>query len=107
MRKRMNEGIAALEQRANKMSRLQARTGPLMETLGGVAIGLVTLYSGWATIVGGHTPGDFTAFMTAFLLAYEPAKRLARLHVNLEASMVGLRAIFAILDEAPGPTEAG
>ena len=106
MRKRMNEGITALEQRANKMSRLQARTGPLMETLGGVAIGLVTLYSGWATIVGGHTPGDFTAFMTAFLLAYEPAKRLARLHVNLEASMVGVRAIFGILDEAPGPTEA-
>jgi ATP-binding cassette, subfamily B, bacterial MsbA len=102
---RMNQAIAALEQRANKMNRLQARTGPLMETLGGISIGLVTLYSGWATIVGGHTPGDFMAFITAFLLAYEPAKRLARLHVNLEASMIGVQAIFGILDKAPDRTE--
>jgi ATP-binding cassette subfamily B protein len=105
MSDRMNQAIAALEQRANKINRLQARTGPLMEALGGISIGLVTLYSGWATIVGGHTPGDFMAFITAFLLAYEPAKRLARLHVNLESSMVGVRAIFGILDEVPGPTE--
>ena len=106
MRARMNAAVGALEQRSNKMIRLQARTGPLMETLGGFAIGSVTLYSGWATIVGGQTPGDFMAFITAFLLAYEPAKRLARLHVSLEASMVGVRAIFGILDQRPSPTEA-
>ncbi len=76
------------------MIRLQARTGPLMEAIGGIAIGMVTLYSGWATIVGGQTPGDFMAFITAFLLAYEPAKRLARLHVNLEGQMVGVRALL-------------
>jgi ATP-binding cassette subfamily B protein len=106
MRGRMNEAVSALEQRANKMIRLQARTGPLMEALGGIAIGMVTLYSGWATIVGGQTPGDFMAFITAFLLAYEPAKRLARLHVNLEGQMVGVRAFFGILDQRMSPTEA-
>jgi ATP-binding cassette subfamily B protein len=106
MRQRMDEAVGALEQRANKMIRLQARTGPLMESLGGIAIGLVTLYSGWATIVGGQTPGDFMAFITAFLLAYEPAKRLARLHVNLEGNMVGVRAVFGILDQRPSPTES-
>ncbi len=103
---RMNEAVTALENRANKMIRLQARTGPMMEALGGIAIGMVTLYSGWATIVGGQTPGDFMAFITAFLLAYEPAKRLARLHVNLEGQMVGVRAFFNILDEPVSPSEA-
>ena len=106
MRGRMGEAVTALENRANKMIRLQARTGPMMEALGGIAIGLVTLYSGWATIVGGQTPGDFMAFITAFLLAYEPAKRLARLHVNLESQMVGVRAFFGVLDQPAGPTEA-
>ena len=39
------------------------------------------------------------------LLAYEPAKRLARLRVNLEMSLVGLRLLYSILDTPPGPTE--
>jgi ATP-binding cassette subfamily B protein len=106
MRGRMNDAVAALLQRANKMIRLQARTGPLMEGLGGIAIGLITLYSGWVTIVGHQTPGGLTAFLMAFLLAYEPAKRLARLHVNLERQMVGVRAFFTTLDQRPSPTEA-
>jgi len=106
MRGRMDEAVSALERRANKMIRLQARTGPLMESLGGIAIGLIMIYSGWATIVGGKTAGDFTSFLTAFLLAYEPAKRLARLQVNLESQTVGVRAFFGILDQPASPTEA-
>ena len=105
MSQRMNEAITAVEERANKMIGLQARSGPLMETLGGVAIGLVTFYAGYATISGGNTPGDFMAFVTAFLLAYEPAKRLARLQLNLEASMVGVRMMFGVLDGTTPATE--
>jgi ATP-binding cassette subfamily B protein len=105
MRDRMSEAVHAIEERANNIIRLQALSGPIMETLGGISIGLVALYSGWATIVGGQTPGDFMAFATAFLLAYEPAKRLARLHVTLQASMVGLRFLFGVLDLEPSETE--
>ena len=37
----------------------------------------------------GATPGQFFSFLTAFLLAYEPAKRLARLNIELNSSLIG------------------
>lgn len=101
MRASMGAAIRAVEGRANKIAQIQARTSPLMETLGGLAIGSVILYSGLRITDGGQTPGEFMSFITALLLAYEPAKRLARLHVNLEANLIGVRLMYEVLDEAP------
>ncbi|SNY90170.1 ATP-binding cassette, subfamily B [Cohaesibacter sp. ES.047] len=98
MASRMDYAISGVEQRANKIATLGARTSPLMETLGGFAIALVILYSGWRTIVGGQTPGEFISFLTALLLAYDPAKRLSRLQVALESGLVGVRLMYEILD---------
>ena len=98
MAERMNEAITGVETRANKIASLGARTSPLMETLGGIAIALVILYSGWRTIIGGQTPGEFISFLTALLLAYDPAKRLSRLQVNLEGGLVGVRLMYEVLD---------
>ncbi|HET7382024.1 MAG TPA: ATP-binding cassette domain-containing protein, partial [Pseudolabrys sp.] len=36
-----------------------------------------------------------------FLLAYEPAKRLARLNVELNSALVGVRILFEVIDSAP------
>ncbi len=106
MKKRMAVSVADVEARSNKITVLQARTSPLMETLGGVAIGLVILVSGWQTIAHGQSPGEFMAFLTALLLAYEPAKRLARFHVSLESALSGVRMLFQILDSPSGATES-
>ncbi len=105
MRTRMSDAAEAVEKRANKIAQLQARTSPLMETLGGVSIGLVIFYAGWSTISAGRTPGEFMSFITALLLAYEPAKRLARVQVGLAESLVGVRALFSILDHPVSITE--
>ncbi|MBZ9938477.1 ABC transporter ATP-binding protein/permease [Mesorhizobium sp. BR1-1-16] len=105
MRLRMSDAVGSVEKRANKISQLQARTSPLMETLGGVSIGLVIFYAGWSTISAGKTPGEFMSFITALLLAYEPAKRLARVQVGMAESLVGVRALFSILDHPVSVTE--
>ena len=89
---------AAAEERANKMARITARTSPLMETLGGIAVAGVVAYSSYNVIILGGSPGDMMSFLTAMLLAYEPAKRLARLNVNLERSLVDARMIYEVLD---------
>ncbi|MEL7543956.1 MAG: ABC transporter ATP-binding protein [Pseudomonadota bacterium] len=108
MRGRMFEAIESVEDRANRIAHLSARTSPLMETLGGVAIAGVILVSSWMIIEGGQTPGAFMSFLTALLLAYEPAKRLARLQVNMEAFLIGVRLMFELIDrpvqlsDAPG-----
>jgi ATP-binding cassette subfamily B protein len=102
---RFDTNVAAVERESNKMARVGQRTGPLMETLAGAAISLSLIYGGYRVIQTGATPGEFVSFMTAFLLAYEPAKRLARLNMDLNAVLVGVRILFEIVD-APA-TEPG
>ncbi|WGD31506.1 ABC transporter ATP-binding protein [Ancylobacter sp. WKF20] len=87
-----------MEKASNRMIRAQSQSGPLMEALGGVAIGLVVMYAGWGVLHGGRTPGEFFSVITALLLSYEPAKRLARLNIDLTTHLIGARMLFDMLD---------
>jgi len=101
MRERFNRNVAAVEHEANKMARVSNRASPLMETLGGCAIAMAITYGGYRVIETGATPGEFFSFIAAFLLAYEPAKRLARLNIELNSGLVGVRILFEVLDAPP------
>jgi ATP-binding cassette subfamily B protein len=101
MRQRLDDNVAELERESNKWARLAHRASPLMEALGGVAIGLVLIYGGYRVVATGATPGQFVSFLAAFMLAYEPAKRLARLNLDLNTAMVGVRILFEIIDRPP------
>ena len=98
MRQRIDASITAVEQNANKMARVSNRSSPLMETLGGLAIAGGLMYGGYSVVALGATPGQFFSFLTAFLLAYEPAKRLARLNIELNSSLIGARKLLEIVD---------
>ncbi len=89
------------------MSQVQARSSPLMETLAGVAVALVVVYGGYRVIYHGQQPGNFFAFITAMLLATEPAKRLARLHVEISSSLLGVDLLYRFLDENTPESRAG
>jgi subfamily B ATP-binding cassette protein MsbA len=98
MRDRFDKNVMTVQGAANKMARVANRTGPLVETLAGLAIALLMVYAGHRVINTGASPGEFFSFMTAFLLAYEPAKRLARLNLDLNVALVGVRILFEIID---------
>jgi ATP-binding cassette subfamily B protein len=98
MRARLDANVAAVERDANKMARVANRASPLMETLGGFAIATAMVYAGYRVIYMGATPGQFFSFLAAFLLAYEPAKRLARLNIELNTALVGVRILFEVID---------
>src|SRR6476619_4810014 len=98
MRERIDASIAAVERNANKMARVSNRSSPLMETLGGLAVAGGLMYGGYSVVAMGATPGQFFSFLTAFLLAYEPAKRLARLNIELNSNLVGARMLLEIVD---------
>ena len=102
MRRRLAVSVEGVERDSNKMARVSARASPLMETLGGLAIALATIYGGYRMIETGATPGQFVAFLAAFLLAYEPAKRLARLNIDLNNNLVGVRVLYEVIDSPPG-----
>jgi ATP-binding cassette subfamily B protein len=98
MRERINENIEAVERNANKMARVSNRSSPLMETLGGFAVAAGLMYGGYGVVALNATPGQFFSFLTAFLMAYEPTKRLARLNIDLNSQLVGARMLLEIVD---------
>jgi ATP-binding cassette subfamily B protein len=51
-------------------------------------------------------PGQFVSFMVAFLLAYEPAKRIARLNIDLSNQLVGLQTLADITGLQPEPDDS-
>ncbi|OBQ68212.1 ABC transporter ATP-binding protein [Mesorhizobium erdmanii] len=99
MRKRMYKAVADVEDRANNIAALEAVTSPVMETLAGLAIAGAVMISGLLVLQGGQMPGNIMAFIAALLLAYEPAKRLARVRISLESGIVGVRMMFQLADE--------
>jgi ATP-binding cassette subfamily B protein len=102
MRARLGSAVADVEARGNAIARIGRLTSPLMESLGGVVIAAMVVYSGWQTVLHGKTPGEFMAFVTAFLLAYEPAKRLANVQVTLTRSLDRVKEMYDTLDKPPG-----
>ncbi|SPJ25502.1 ABC transporter ATP-binding protein [Palleronia abyssalis] len=107
MRDRMDRAVRTVEKRANAISRLEAITSPMMETLSGVVIAGVVVLSAY-NIFGGEptTAGQLMSFVTALLMAYEPAKRLSRMRVSIEASLVGVRMVLDMLDMPDTQIEA-
>ena len=101
MRARLDANIAEFEHESNKWARVAHRASPMMEALGGFAIAGALVYGGWRVIETGATPGQFFSFLAAFMLAYEPAKRLARLNLDLSTGLVGVRILFEIIDHPP------
>jgi ATP-binding cassette, subfamily B, bacterial MsbA len=102
MRRRVDKIVASVERESNKMARVGNRAAPMMDMLGGFSICLAIIYGGYRVIETGAAPGQFVAFLFAFLFAYEPAKRLARLNLDLNNSLVGVRILYEVIDNPSG-----
>jgi ATP-binding cassette, subfamily B, bacterial MsbA len=102
MRKRMHAAIAHVEQAANKMAASMAIASPLADFFGGLAIAIVIFYGGWRVSVAHADAGSFFSFLAALLMAYEPAKRLARFNLEIQNGLVGARLVYDVLDR-PAP----
>jgi ABC-type multidrug transport system fused ATPase/permease subunit len=98
VRDQVYESIASVERASNKLARVSNRSTPLMEALGGVAIAIVFVYGGYRVLVLNLPPGEMFSFITAFLLAYEPAKRIAKLNIELHNALTGVQVLFDVLD---------
>jgi ATP-binding cassette subfamily B protein len=101
MEARMSKAVRDVERRSNALIRLEGVTAPMMDTLAGIAIATIVLVAS-AQFFGAYqaTPGQLMSFVTALLMAYEPAKRLSRMRVQIEAGKVGVDMMYGILDRA-------
>jgi ATP-binding cassette subfamily B protein len=98
MHARFAASVAEVERESNKMARVANRASPLMETLASIGVALAVIYSGYRVIYGGATAGELVAFLGALVFAFEPAKRLARLNIDLNTNLVGAKVLYDLID---------
>jgi subfamily B ATP-binding cassette protein MsbA len=78
----------------------QALSSPLIEMFGAMTIvGLLT-YARTQIKMGSMTAGEFTTFVVALLMLYEPVKRLAGIHNIFEQALGASQKVFEYLDHA-------
>jgi ATP-binding cassette, subfamily B, bacterial MsbA len=83
----------------------QAIASPLIEFCGALTIvGLLT-YARTQIKAGHMTTGEFTSFVIALLMLYEPVKRLTGIHNIFQQAMGASQKIFEYLDEPAGVLE--
>jgi subfamily B ATP-binding cassette protein MsbA len=85
----------------HKTFRVSAMSTPVSEILSGGAIVTVIVYGGYQVIEGNNTPGALLSFITAFMLAYEPMKKLTKLNAQLQVGLAAAERVFELLDRHP------
>lgn len=84
-----------------KRYKIRALSHPIMEVLGGIAIGVIIWYGGREVISGSSTPGNFFSFTAALLMLYEPIKRLNKENHNVQQGLAASQRVFEIIDREP------
>ena len=84
-----------------KMVKSRARLDPILEVLGGLAVGGVIAFGGYRVATGQGTIGAFTGFISALLIAAQPVRAIGTLNTVLQEGLGAVQRIFALLDERP------
>lgn len=89
----------------NRAYRVSATAMPLSEALSGLAIVTIIVYGGIQVMAGHSTTGQLFSFIAAFLLAYEPMKRLAKLNNVMQMGLAAVDRLFTMMDVPPRITD--
>jgi subfamily B ATP-binding cassette protein MsbA len=80
-----------------RIIRSMEATGPLVETIAAVGIGLALLY----VYVANLSAGRFFGLISGIFILYDPIKTLSKLQIVMQQSITATTAIFALLDTNP------
>jgi subfamily B ATP-binding cassette protein MsbA len=81
-----------------KVTGTLAALPPLMEVFGGVAIAAFLWYGSRAISTQALTTGEFTSFLAALLLMYEPVKKLSRVNAVIQQAIAAAERVFELVD---------
>jgi len=104
MRRRMGVAVREVERSSNRVSAGMAFSGPVADALAGFAIGAVIFYGSWRVTIHEADAGSFFSFVAALLMAYDPAKKLARLKLELQNGLSSARMMYEVLDHPAAET---
>jgi ATP-binding cassette, subfamily B, bacterial MsbA len=77
-------------------------TGPLVETIAAIGVGLALLY----VYASNLSVGRFFGLITGIFILYDPIKTLSKIQIVMQNSITATTAIFALLDSEPTVKDA-
>ena len=80
-----------------RIIRSMEATGPLVETIAALGIGLALLY----VYAENLSAGRFFGLISGIFILYDPIKTLSKLQIVMQQSITATTAIFALLDTKP------
>jgi subfamily B ATP-binding cassette protein MsbA len=93
-----------------RSARIEEATGLIMDFVAGAGIALIMFYGAQLISSGEMTTGELFSFLTAILLIYTPAKRLAQVNMSFQMAKAVIGRIdgtFALEKEPEGSVEMG
>ncbi len=97
-----NRAVKSIDDLNNKLIKIgiiQIRLTPIMEALTGVMIAGFIYYSGILIAAGEIGINNFFSFLTAMMLAYQPVRALATIHMSFQHGAEGAKRIFSVIDQ--------
>lgn len=107
---RFRKGVHDYYREFMRGTRIMEATTFIMEFVAGAGVGFIIYYGGNLVINNVITAGDFFSFLTAILLIYTPAKRLAQVNNGLQqakAYIGRVDEVFVAEKEPEGSVELG
>lgn len=77
-------------------------TGPLVETIAAIGVGLALLY----VYASNLSVGRFFGLITGIFILYDPIKTLSKIQIVMQNSITATTAIFSLLDSEPTVKDA-
>jgi subfamily B ATP-binding cassette protein MsbA len=84
----------------------QALASPIIELFGAFTVMLLLYLARQQAKHTGMTAGDFTAFVVALVMLYEPIKRLTNIHNIFQQGLGAAQSVFRYLDTQPDVMDA-
>ncbi|MFN2541392.1 MAG: ABC transporter ATP-binding protein [Chthoniobacterales bacterium] len=92
--RRSNDSLFSLMMR---VIRAMEATGPMVETIAAIGVGLALLY----VYVANLSAGRFFGLISGIFILYDPIKTLSKIHIVMQQSIAATTGIFDILDAEP------
>ncbi len=84
----------------------RAKVDPILEIVGGVAVGGVIALAGWRVSAGYQAFGDVIAFITTLILLVQPVRAIGTLNAVTNEAIAAASRVLALLDRPNRITDA-
>ena len=98
-RRRFNAELRRLFRIYMRVARIKAITGPMIESLGAVAVVVVVWWAFPSVAAGQRTLGSFAGFFTTMLLVYAPFKSVSKTNNTIQQGLAAAERVFEMMDE--------